>query len=118
MDPQIILNLVTQHKWVAISSLAIGTIVRLLKSDGPIPINVPGKYRPWLAMGLGLVAGVLDKVSNGTPWKGALLSGLVAAFVAISGHDLLVESARGGREVGESKPAFQKRSLPPPAANQ
>lgn len=114
MESQVILDLIAQNKWVALSSVVIGTIVRLLKSDGPIPWEVPTKYRPWLAVGLGIVAGILDKIANGTPWKSAMAGGLVAAFLAMSGHSLFIQSARGGRELGESKEKFIKRSLPPP----
>lgn len=108
------IELANQHKWWALAATVIGLTVRLLKNDGPIPITIPAKYRPWLAIGLGIVAGCIEKISMGTPWKTALVGGLVAGFAAISGHQLLVESARGGREIGESKPAFIKRSLPPP----
>jgi len=115
MDPKALLALAQQHKWFALAALVIGLVVRLLKSDGPIPINVPAKYRAWLAVGLGIVAGVLDMIGAGTAWKEALLGGILAAFAAISGHQLVVESLRSGREVGESKPAFRTRSTPPPA---
>lgn len=114
MDSQALLDLVLQHKWWALAALVIGTIVRLLKSDGPIPFNLPSKYRPWLAVALGVVAGVVDKIATGTAWKDALAGGLVAALFAMGGHSLFVESARGGREFGESKPAFKARSIRPP----
>lgn len=118
MDPHAVLeqsiDLVRDNKWWALAALLIGFVVRMLKSDGPIPITLPAKWRPWLAVGLGIVAGVVEKISTGTPWKNAIVGGLVAAFVAISGHQLFVESARGGREIGESKENFTKRSLRPP----
>jgi len=109
-----VISLVRDQRWLALAALVIGLVVRLLKSDGPIPWNLPARFRPWLAVGLGIVASCVDKVATGTPWRASIAAGLVAAFAAISGHQLLVESLRGGREIGESKPAFAKRSNPPP----
>jgi len=60
--------------------------------------TVPARVRPWLALGLGLVAGVLQAVTTGTPWLQALGSGVTAAVAAMTGHDLVVESIRGGAE--------------------
>lgn len=91
--------LLVSHKWVAASAVAIGLVVRLLKSDTKIPINIPAAYRTWIALGLGIVSGVLDKIANGTPWKDAIVGGLGAAFTAIVGHEMLIESMRGGREI-------------------
>lgn len=87
----------TAIAWFTLSAIVIGGIVRLLKSDTPLP-TVPVRLRPWLALGLGLVAGVLQAVTTGTPWLQALGSGFTAAVTAITGHDLVVESLRGGAE--------------------
>lgn len=113
MEQQVV-DLVSQHKWFALAAMAIWAIVRLLKHDGPIPINIPAKYRAPLALGLGVIAGVIDKIASGTPWRTALVGGLFAGFAAISGHDIVTHSLRGGREVGESKENFVKRSMRPP----
>lgn len=102
MDLTAIATLIEQHKWVALSALVIGAIVRLLKSDTPLP-TVPSAWRPWLALGLGCISGALDAIVNGTAWTAALVGGLVAALTAIAGHDALIASARGGRELGERK---------------
>jgi len=116
MNTSDLLTLIQQHKWFALAALAIGLVVRLLKSDGPIPFTLPAKWRPWLAVGLGIVAGVLEKAGTGVAWREAVLGGVLAAFAAISGHQLLVESLRGGRELGEKKSAFKSRTIPPPSA--
>jgi len=106
-------QLANENKWWAVAALAIGFAIRALKSDR-VPFDIPPKWRPWLAMALGMAAGVVDKIEAGAPWKNALTGGFVAGLAAISGHQLFVESVRGGRELGESKESFKKRSLPPP----
>ena len=103
MDTQALLDLAMQHKWVAFSALLIGFIVRLFKSDTPLP-TIPPAWRPWFALGLGVASGVLDKVVSGTPWQPAILGGLLAAMAAIVGHETVVESVRNGREFFVSKP--------------
>lgn len=87
----------TAIAWFSLTAIVIGGIVRLLKSDTPLP-TVPPRLRPWLALGLGLLAGVLQAVTTGTPWLQALGSGFSAAVTAITGHELVVESLRGGVE--------------------
>jgi len=105
MNIQDLTNLALQHKWIAVSALVIGAFVRLLKSDGPIPINVPARWRPVLALVLGLASAALAQVANGTPWRRALTEGLLAGVIAIVGHDVLVEGVRGGKEIPMGKAA-------------
>lgn len=93
-----VLALVAGHKWVALAAVVIGLVVRLLKDDTALP-TIKARWRPWAAIGLGIVAGVLEKVSDGMAWKPALLGGLFAAVAAIVGHDLLIEGVRGGKEL-------------------
>src|SRR5690606_41994879 len=91
--------MLAEHRWVAACALVIGAIVRVLKSDSPLPITVPAKWRGWLAIGLGIVAGALEAVAGGTPWARALAEGLAAAVFAITGHEVVIEKARGGKEL-------------------
>lgn len=104
MDPKYVI-------WFSVISSVIGIVVRLLKSDGPIPFNLNPKLRAPLALGLGIVGGVIETVTTtGVSWAVAIPTGLLAAFTAMGSHDLFIESARGGRELGESKKAFVSRS--------
>ncbi|WP_394833574.1 hypothetical protein LVJ94_44415 [Pendulispora rubella] len=107
-----ILTLAAQGKWIVVGAIVIGAIVRLLKSDTPLP-TVPSQWRPWLALGLGAVAGIFQAVAAGTPWKKALLDGLVSALTAIAGHDLLIESLRRGREIGGGQTATPVPAVAP-----
>lgn len=112
MDKQIV-DLVVGHKWVALAAILIGLLVRLLKDDtSTIPVVVPAKWRPWLALGLGLVAGALDRVATGTPWGEALIAGAIAGLLPVVGHQYLIESLRGGQELGGVKP-----EAPPPQSS-
>jgi len=86
------------------ASLGIGAIVRLLKSDVPIvPIDVAPRYRPFVALALGVLASCFDMMARGTEWREALVSGLLAGAGAIAAHETLVEGWRGGRDVGVSE---------------
>lgn len=80
-------------------TLLIGAVVRLLKSDTPLP-TVPPRWRASLAIALGVAGGVVEALSVGTPWREAIIKGVAAGMTAIVGHDVLIEGARGGREVG------------------
>lgn len=104
MDIALLVSLLNDHKWLPLAALLIGLVVRALKSDGPIPINVPAQYRSALAIGLGLIYTGLLAVAAGKPWRDALVEGLFAAAFAILGHTGLVEWLRGGREPFEAKP--------------
>ena len=111
MEAQALFDLAMQHKWIALSALLIGFVIRLLKSDTKLPVDIPPRYRVWVALGLGIAAGVLDNVANGTPWKTAIIGGLSAAMVAITGHGAIVGSLRGGKEF--VVPGMMKPGVPP-----
>lgn len=91
------------RKWLAATALLIGLVVRVLKSDIKLTPTIPSRWRPWLAIGLGVVAGVLDAMVRGTMWKKAIAEGVVAAVMAMVGHDLFIAGLRGGRELGQPK---------------
>jgi len=101
MDPTDLANLIADRKWVAVAAVVIGLIVRLLKTDSKLPIDVPPQLRVWLALALGGASGALDKLveAGNTTWTTALLNGLVAAVLAIVSHNLVIDSMRGGKEL-------------------
>lgn len=98
MDPSQLGDFIAQHKWVAVAAIVIGLVVRLLKSDTKLP-TVPPRARIWLALGLGVASGVLEKVSTGTTWTNALVDGLVAALLAVTSHEAIIASLRSGKEL-------------------
>lgn len=103
-------DLIADHQWVAVAALVVGFLVRAIKSDTRLPITLPPRVRPWLALGLGAVSGVLEHVVTGVSWRDALLGGLASALAAMAGHDVLVEGVRRGREV--RMPGMMKAAPP------
>lgn len=73
MDPSQLSTLLAEHKWFAAIALLVTAIVRLLKSDTQLPWSVPAQWRAWLAIGLGVVGGILDALVSGTSIVQALL---------------------------------------------
>lgn len=116
-----IIPLIQSHAWVPLAALVIGFLVRALKSDAfvlPPSLAVAAPYRPLLVLALGIVSGVLDAVVGGTPWRDAIVGGLLSALMALIGHTTIVDVLRGGRDIGAAPPPAEKGPLyqPPPAA--
>lgn len=110
-EQQQLLELFAAHQYLLLAygalALVIGGLVRLCKSDSPLPFlrKVPAAWRPRIAVALGIVGGVLGSLESKTPLPVALFGGIVAAFSAISGHEILVEGIFGGAEpFGPSTP--------------
>lgn len=82
-------DLAAREAWIPLVSCVILLLVRALRSPRvPWPLNaIPAHYRPLVAIGLGIVSGVVDRIVNGTPWRAAVLSGLVSAALAALTHD-------------------------------
>lgn len=94
------MKLVAGHEWLALSALIIGALVRIMKSEtfaGPLA-RIPAKWRPVIALGLGITSGVIDAIVNGTKWQTAVVSGLISATIAISAHEVGIETLRNGKE--------------------
>lgn len=111
MDPQQLADLIVQKKWIALMALCIGLVVRLLKSDTKIPIDIPPKYRVWLAIGLVPVAAAVNRVAAGNTWTTSLVEGAIAAGLAIVSHNVVIGSIRGGKEL--PLPGLIKENTPP-----
>lgn len=130
MDQQHIATLIAERKWIPLSAIAIWIVVRLLKSDTKLPFDVPGTWRAPLAGALGIVAGVLEMVATGTAWHIAIVDGLLAAAIAAYGHDVIIGSVRGGKEIpvpflmregtrpAPGKPVTVDAETPLPVANE
>jgi hypothetical protein len=97
MTVEALLALILAHKWIAASSILIGAIVRLVKSDTILPVDVPAKWRPLLAIVLGQVAAVLEHLAAGASWGTAVANGVIASVIAILGHEWIVERLLGDR---------------------
>lgn len=67
-------------------------------------LDTPKRARPVLPIALGLLAGVVEKAATGLTWRLAIAQGVTAGITAMVGHNLVVDAARGGRDIG-AKPA-------------
>lgn len=118
MNPAEIVALISAHKWVPLAALVVGLCVRLLKSDTRIPIDIPPRWRIWLAFALGGASGVLQAITTGTSWSDALIGGIVSTVMAILGQNVVVDSLRGGKEIpipGLIKPGVSPGPGKPPS---
>ena len=84
-----------------------------MKSDVALPFAVPPRVRSWLALGLGIVLGVVQSLASGAPMVKALLDGLAAAVGAIAAHETIIESLRGGKEFFATSARTGLRPKPP-----
>jgi hypothetical protein len=101
-----ILALAKAHSWVALAALIIGLLVRLVRDDSTVawfPITIPSRWRPLIALGLGMVSGVLNQLIAKVDWPSAIVGGVVSAVTAMGGHAILINALRNGRELGEKK---------------
>lgn len=126
-----IVSLFEKRPWLVVAAFAIGLVVRLLKDDIKGTPNVPSNRRVFCALGLGVLSGLLEKKlgpsvgSAAVTWIGGLLGGLGSAVAAITGHNVLIDALRGGREIpvpfltkpGISPSPGKPPSIPPPAAD-
>lgn len=107
-------NVLADPRWIAVAALVIGFVIRMLKDDTKGPTLSP-RLRFWLVFALGAVAGVLEKFIAGASWEQAIIDGLGAALLAHLGHQAIVESARGGKELPVPGLMKDPKDLPPPS---
>jgi hypothetical protein len=89
-------------QWLVAGALSVGLLVALAKSGRLsmwLAMKVPPKYLPYEAMALGVLGVGSTEVLAGKPVKVAIVDGFLSAIFAISGHDLVIEAARGGKEI-------------------
>lgn len=102
---QQLLALFASHQWLLLAwgvlALLCGGLVRLMKGDGPLPtwMHIAPSWRPAAAIAFGLLGSVFGALAAHVPWMVAVLGGVTAGFAAISGHEIVVEGMRNGREL-------------------
>ena len=85
-------------KTLATFAILIHLAMRLLKV-GDLAKLIPGRARPLVALVLGALAMGVDAAVAGTPLPEAALTAALAVGAAMLGHDVFVESLRGGKEI-------------------
>jgi hypothetical protein len=113
MDFSQLLALLAERKWIPLSALVVWMVVRLLKSDTKIPVDIPPRWRPVLAVVLGVAASSLDKIAEGGDWRKVAPEGLAVGVIAILVQVFGVDVLRGGKDVAVPK-ALSKYPPPPP----
>lgn len=112
MDLSPLLDALAAHNYLMVVALLVATLVGLAKSgwmSAWLASKLPAIARPWVALALGALGTMSAAVVAGGDIKKALLDGLMAALAAIAGHELVVESARGGREVVPRAPWMEPK---------
>ena len=77
--------------WVLTTIPIVYAFVRTLKSDVGWMANVPGPYRPWVAVGLGFASGLLEHVVAGEDLGTCIAGGVMAGVGAIGAHELALK---------------------------
>lgn len=109
---------ITDRNWPMVAAAAIWLFVRAMKSER-IPIDIPARVRPWVAIGLGVASGAAEAFIAGQPLVEALVVGAGAGLMASGFHESFVESARRGHEPLSVRPpalldAPRESRRPPP----
>jgi hypothetical protein len=106
-----VFDLIRSHAWLAVATLVIAAGLAAAKSPkvGSLFARVPREQRPRVVLALGLVSGILDAITRGTPWPEALVYGVVSAALAALGH-----GAAGGLAPADTLLPGQVRGTSPP----
>lgn len=98
MDYESLRKLAAEHPYVLLAMM-IGFLVRLMKSDTKLPIDIPPAARKYVALSLAVGGAVAEKLAMGVPTSQALFDGVMAWAMAEWGHKILVDDLRGGKEI-------------------
>lgn len=112
MDIQPVIAAILAHQWLLVASLVIGLCIRASKDDVVGPV-IPSRARPYVALALGILSGVIDAAMNHKPILQALIEGLIAGGTAILGHNVFIEGVRKGKEL--PLPGLMKATAKPPS---
>lgn len=108
-----LLALANAHKWVPLAAILIGLLLRVAKRDPKVMRHK--RWLPWVSVGLGVVAGILAKVWLKEHASVCVVGGLFAGTLPVSGHEMLVEAFRQGKElpvfVGDDNRKLDKNTL-------
>ncbi len=98
-------ELAKDRPWPLVAAFVITGVVRAIKSAKISPeYCIPPRWRPAVSLVIGWLSGCAEAVFTGIPIVPALGANILAATVAIAGHDLIIEGFRNGREIGHPKP--------------
>ena len=115
----------TQHEWALGSAVILYGLAVLIKQGwlGPwLQAKIPQRALPVIAPATSLVLLTTGEIIGGKAWPSAVFDGLLAGFLPVIGHEVVIESARNGKEIvpprggGDNPTAAARRlSSRPPA---
>lgn len=118
IDFQPFLDALTARNYVLFGALAIGFLVALMKQGWVsrwLATKLPAAGLPYLSVVLGSLLVSSAEVVAGKPVKMALVHGFLAGVMAIFGHEVVIEGARGGKELVPARGAGDGPKVPPAA---
>ena len=122
LDPEKFARLIEERAWVPIAAVVVVYLLRLVKSDTKLPINIPSGWPRFAVLFLlGFVSGVLEKVASAAPgmhydpktWTSAIVGGLLTSVIALTMHNAY-ESMSGGKELPLPKALLVPGARPSP----
>jgi hypothetical protein len=129
IDSALIAGAIQNHQWALLAAIVIYALTAAMKQGwlGSTLAKLPKRVIPLVPTVLGVVCVTSGELIGHQLWPMALANGLLAGFAPILGHELLIESARGGKEVvpkrimnGSNPPVVasvrHRSSAPPPGA--
>jgi hypothetical protein len=91
-----IFKLATGHQWLPLAILVVGYLVTAMGDTTKLPINIPDRFKPLLALLLGQLYAVLEAVYGGSPWGTAISHGILVALSSVGFLHLLVNAIFNG----------------------
>lgn len=118
VDPNALVDAFHNHQWALLEALGVYFFAAFCKQGWFslwLAARIPKRALPVLVPLTGIALFWAGEVIAGKPWQAALVDGLIAGFVPVVGHAVVVDAARGGKEiVPETKAVTVMRTTPPP----
>jgi hypothetical protein len=90
IDPSKLESAFAGKQWILLTAMLVGCVVAK---------KLPPQALPLLAMGLSVLSLTSAEIIAGINWQKALVDGVVAGFMAVYGHQTIVEGVRKGVEI-------------------
>lgn len=89
-------TLFTGHQWLGIAIVVVGWLVSLTSDTSKLPLNIPDRFKPLIALLFGQLYAVLEAIQSGEDWKTAVAHGIVAALSATGFSTIIVNTIFNG----------------------
>jgi hypothetical protein len=102
IDPSKLESAFAGKQWILLTAMLVGCVVAMAKQgwlSAWLAKKLPPQALPLLAMGLSVLSLTSAEIIAGINWQKALVDGVVAGFMAVYGHQTIVEGVRKGVEI-------------------